>query len=137
MKSLISKALLCAAFLTAAAFAAPIYRGSFTLPYQAQWGEATLPSGDYAIRFQDIGSRVFIVVKERRTGRGVALLAAKSTADATGSSALHIVNRGHRHVISSLSLAELNEVFVYESAPAGGEEREALTTQTLPVVAAK
>jgi len=72
MKSLISKALLCAAFLTAAAFAAPIYRGSFTLPYQAQWGEATLPSGDYAIRFQDIGSRVFIVVKERRTGREVA-----------------------------------------------------------------
>jgi len=137
MKSLISKALLCTAFLTAVAFAAPIYRGSFTLPYQAQWGQATLPAGDYSIRFQDIGSRVFVAVNETRTGREVALLPAKATEDAKGPSVLRIANRGNRHVISSLSLAELGEVFVYDSGPARGEEREALKTQALPVVAAK
>jgi len=137
MKSLISKALLCTAFLTAAAFAAPIYRGSFTLPYPAQWGQATLPAGDYSIQFQDVGSRVFVAVNETRTGRKVALLPAKATEDAKGPSALLIVNRGNRHMISSLRLAELGEAFFYESTTARGEEQEVLRNQTLPVVAAK
>jgi len=134
---LISKAIVCTVLLAAAASAAPVYRGSFTLPYQVQWAQATLPAGDYLIRFQDIGSRPFLVVKEKKTGREVALLAARATEEATGPSVLRVTNQGNRHVICSLSLAELDEVFVYESGPAQGEEREALKTQTLPVVAAK
>jgi hypothetical protein len=49
--------LVASLLLVGVALAAPVYRGSFTLPYDARWGQTTLSAGDYMIRFEDVGSR--------------------------------------------------------------------------------
>jgi hypothetical protein len=131
--------LVASLLLVGVAFAAPVYRGSFTLPYDARWGHTTLPAGDYMIRFEDIGSRPFLVVKETKSGRDVAFLAPVATNQTTlrGQSALLIANTGNQRVIHSLRLADLGEVLVYDSKAAREEVREASQTQTLPIVAMK
>ena len=119
--------------------AAPPYRGSFTLPYEVRWGQTTLPAGGYMIRFEDVGSRPFLVIMETKSGRDVAFLAPVATNEttSTGQSALLIANTGNQRVIHSLRLAELGEVFVYDSKAAREEVREASHTQTVPIIAMK
>jgi hypothetical protein len=125
--------------LVGVALAAPIYRGSFTLPFDARWGSTTLPAGEYMLRFEDVGSRAFLVVKETKSGRDVAFLAPVATNEmtSTGQSALLVVNTGNQRVIHSLRLAELGEVFVYDSKAAREEVREASQTETVPIIAMK
>jgi hypothetical protein len=82
--------LVASLLLIGVALAAPIYRGSFALPFDARWGSTTLPAGDYMLRFEDVGSRAFLVVKETKSGRDVAFLSPVATNEttSTGQSAL-------------------------------------------------
>jgi hypothetical protein len=122
-----------------AANAAPLYRGRFTLPYEVRWGQAVLPAGDYLLGFQDIGTRVFVLIRDAKSGKDIAFLAPSGNSDAKGASALVIVGEGNHRVVHSLRLAELGEVFTYEPAVARGAEdvREARKMQTLPIIAVK
>lgn len=131
--------LVASLLLVEVALAAPIYRGSFTLPFDARLGQTTLPAGDYMIRFADVGSRSFLVIKETKSGRDVALLAPLETNEtsSTGQSTLLVTTRGNQRVIHSLRLAELGEVFVFDSKAANEEIREARQTEPIVVVAAK
>jgi hypothetical protein len=119
--------------------AAPLYRGRFTLPYEVRWGQAVLPAGDYLLGFQDIGTRVFVLIRDAKSGKDIAFLAPLGNSDATGASALVIAGEGNERVVHSLRLAELGEVFIYEPALARGTEdvREASKMQTLPIMAVK
>ncbi|MBZ5657262.1 MAG: hypothetical protein LAO56_18500 [Acidobacteriia bacterium] len=119
--------------------AAPLYRGKFTLPCEVRWGQAVLPAGEYLLRFQDIGTRVFVVIRDVKSGKEVALPAPLASSDVKGTSALLIASEGSQRVVHSLRLGEVGEVFVYEAAlvRAAGDAREAHTMQTLPVLAAK
>jgi hypothetical protein len=125
--------------LVGMALAAPIYRGSFALPFDASWGGTTLRAGDYLLRFEDVGPRAFLVVKETKSGRDVAFLTPVVTNEmtSTGQSALLVATTGNQRVIYSLRLAELGEVFVYDSKAAREEVREASHTQTVPIIAMK
>ena len=131
--------LVASLLLVGVALAAPVYRGFFTLPYDALWGQTTLPAGDYMIRFEDVGSRPFLVIMETKSGKDVAFLAPVATNETTptGQNALLIANTGNQRVIHSLQLAELGEVFVYDSKAAREEVREASHTQTVPIIAMK
>ena len=124
---------------TSVASAAPVYRGKFTLPYEVRWGQTVLPAGDYRLRFVDIGTRVFAVIQDAKTSQDVALVAASSTDDAKGQSALLLANDGGQRVVHSFRLRELGMVFIYEPAlvPSPREIEAAQTTYTLPVVATK
>ena len=117
--------------------AAPLYRGRFTLPYEVRWGQAVLPAGDYLLRFEDVSTRVFVVIKDAKNGKDVAMLATLAISDAKGRSALLIASEGNQQVVHSLRLAELGEVFVYETALSARDLREANAMQALPVLAAK
>jgi hypothetical protein len=119
--------------------AAPLYRGRFSLPYEVRWGQAVLPAGEYLIRFQDVQTRVFVVIQDAKSGKDVAYLAPVTDSEAQGKSALLIAEVGNQQVVHSLRLAELSEVFIYEPALARRAEdvREAQKAQTLPIVAAK
>jgi hypothetical protein len=55
----------------------------------------------------------------------------------TGQSALLVANTGNQRVVHSLRLAELGEVFVYDSKAAREEVREASQTETVPIIAMK
>lgn len=117
--------------------AAPLYRGRFTLPYEVRWGLTVLPAGDYLLRFEDVSTRVFVVIKDAKSGKDVAMLATLAISDAKGRSALLVASEGNQRVVHSLRLAELGEVFVYEAALSARDVREANAMQTLPVLAAK
>jgi hypothetical protein len=119
--------------------AAPLYRGRFTLPYEVRWGQAVLPAGDYLLGFQEIGTRVFVLIRDAKSGKDIAFLAPLGNSDAKGASALVIAGEGNQRVVHSLRLAELGEVFIYEPALARGTEdvREASKMQTLPIMAVK
>jgi hypothetical protein len=119
--------------------AAPLYRGRFSLPYEVRWGQALLPAGEYLIRFEDVQTRVFVVIRDAKSGKDVAYLAPVTNSEAQGKSALLIAEVGNQQVVHSLRLAELGEVFIYEPALARRAEdvREAHKAQTLPIVAAK
>jgi len=119
--------------------AAPLYRGRLSLPYEVHWGQAVLPAGEYLLRFVDVQTRVFVVIRDAKSGKDVAYLAAVTNGQAKGRSALLIAEVGSQQVVHSLRLAELGEVFIYEPALARRAEdvREAHKVQTLPIVAEK
>jgi hypothetical protein len=119
--------------------AAPLYRGRLSLPYEVHWGQAVLPAGEYLLRFVDVQTRVFVVIRDAKSGKDVAYLAAVTNGQAKGTSALLIADKGNQRVVHSLRLAELGEVFIYDPALARGAEnvREAQLVQTVPIVAAK
>jgi hypothetical protein len=122
-----------------AASAAPRYRGRFSLPYEVRWGQAVLPAGEYLLRFEDVQTRVFVVIQDATSGKDVAYLAPKTKSEAQGKSALLIADKGNQRVVHSLRLVELGEVFIYEPALVRGAKdvRETHNVQTLPIVAAK
>ena len=119
--------------------AAPSYRRRFSLPYEVRWGQAVLPPGEYLLRFEDVQTRVFVVIQDAKSGKGIAYLVPKTKSKAQGKSALLIADKSNQRVVHSLRLAELGEVFIYEPALARRAEnvREAQIVQTLPIVAAK
>jgi len=136
---LLALGLLVSFLWASVANAAPRYRGRFTLPYEVRWGQAVLPAGEYLLRFEDLQTRVFLVIQDAKSGKEVAYLAPKTKSEAQGKSALLIAEVGNQQVVHSLRLAELGEVFIYEPALARGAEdvREAHKVQTLPIVAVK
>jgi hypothetical protein len=136
---LLALGLLVSFLWASVANAAPRYRGRFSLPYEVRWGQAVLPAGEYLLRFEDVQTRVFVVIQDAKSGKEVAYLAPKTKSEAQGTSALLIADKSNQRVVHSLRLAELGEVFIYEPALARGAEnvREAQVMQTLPIVAAK
>jgi hypothetical protein len=138
MKILLTLGLLTSFFWAGVAYAAPVYRGQFSLPYEVRWGQAVLPAGDYLVRFEDVRTRVFVVIQDAKSGKDVAYLAPVTTSEAHGTSALLITDEGER-VVQSLRVAELGETFIYRPALVRGAEdvREAHKVQTLPIWSAK
>jgi hypothetical protein len=124
--------------LAAVASAAPAYRGRFSLPYEVRWGQAVLPASEYLLRFVDVGTRVFVMIQDAKSGQDIALVAASSTRDATGPSALLLADDGGQLVVHSLRLHELGITFIYEPAllPSVRQVAAGQATHTLPVLAA-
>jgi hypothetical protein len=140
----IAKAVFCGAvFMTACLFGSPAraqagFQGKFTLPYEAHWGQAKLPAGDYTISYIGPGMPGF-VIRDAHSLRPVAFERVEIREDcASGNSALLISTRGTQRVVYSLRIAELGEAFVYEPALAHrrGVE-EAHQTGAVPVIVAE
>jgi hypothetical protein len=74
------------------------------LPYEVRWGQAVLPAGDYLLGFQDIGTRVFVLIRDAKSGKDIAFLAPLGNSDAKGTSALLIAGEGNHRVVHSLRL---------------------------------
>ena len=136
---LLTSGLLISLLWVGVAQAAPVYRGKFTLPYAVRSGQAVLPAGDYQLRFEDVQTRVFVVIQDVNRHEDVAYLPAITVGDAQGESALLIVNEGDQRVVQSLRLSELGVVFTYEPTVVHGMKgvEEAHTMQALPVTEAK
>jgi hypothetical protein len=136
---LLTLGLLLALLSVGVAQAAPVYQGKFALPYAVRWGQAVLPAGEYRIRFEDIGRRVFVVIQEAESHKDVALVPALTVGETRSGSALLIAGEGKQRVVQSLSLAEFGQVFNYEPVIMHRTKgvQEAQTTQSLPIMAVK
>ena len=109
---------LAGAFIFAGTLSAqePACEGRFTLPFDAQWGDVTLPTGDYAFRLEStaLGSHIVTVVQGQRRVAMV-MAQAKSQGDSARASALIVTRSGGHARIDALHLVELSDFFF--SAP--------------------
>jgi hypothetical protein len=116
------KVLVLAAFvacLSAGLASAQEFKGSFTLPFDAQWGGTTLPAGDYSFR---INTARAPYVAHVRGEQGSIMVLAQSISDrpSPGHSELVIANSRGKSAVRALCLAELGVVLSYgKSQPQG------------------
>jgi hypothetical protein len=110
-------------------------QGRFTLQYEARWGQAILPPGDYRFRFV---RNDMVVISDAKSQRRVAYEPVSIREDSKEStSSLLIGTQGGQRVVYSLRIAELGESFVYERPPAHGRAaEEARQTQAVRVIVA-
>jgi hypothetical protein len=115
-----------AAGLSAGLASAKEYEVKFTLPFEASWGKAVLPAGDYSFRVNPSRDSCITLVGQGR--RGVALIMANSATrgEVAGSTALIAVRSGGSYRIRALRLAEAGAVLEYMPPKA---ERQILAQQ--------
>ena len=123
-----------AAGLSASLVSAQEYEGKFTLPFEARWGGAVLPAGDYSFSL-DRGHIALV----RQGRRGVAFIAtSKATrGEVAGSSALIAVASAGSYRIRALRLAEAGVVLEYMPPKAERQilAQQPMLLQRVPVIA--
>lgn len=109
------KTLVVALFIALAAAglaSAQTAQGSFTLPFEARWGTATLPPGDYSFKLdkaQSAGSLQLFRGKD-----SVALIHSQSySLESSGRSALTVVRSESGNTVRDLNLPEIGVVLHY------------------------
>jgi len=106
---------LLATVVSAGLLSAQDVQGTFTLPFEAKWGLATLPPGDYSFTLDTSGSGIKIATV-RQGQRYVAIISANAGATrgkVAGPSALIIVRRGRTRFVRALCLAEVGTTLEY------------------------
>ncbi|HEV2495694.1 MAG TPA: hypothetical protein VG204_21760 [Terriglobia bacterium] len=95
---------------TARGTAQEVYRGEFSLPFEARWGGVTLPAGDYTIDLRSADQ--FLVV---RSGAKSALIlkGAPDTKPVSDHSQLTVVDVDGHKVIKSLEAGQIGLAFDY------------------------
>jgi hypothetical protein len=100
-------ALLAACFVAGHANA-QVARGKFTLPFEARWGQATLPAGDYAFKLDRLDSTCMIYLY--RGGYSVGMIPAQSEDwSYSGHASLTVVEG----TVRALKLPAIGMVFQY------------------------
>ena len=113
---------LLAAVASAGLLSAQDVQGTFTLPFEAKWGLATLPAGDYSFKLDTASGPHIATVRQGQ--RYVALInanAGDTRGKVTGPSALIIVRRGRTGFVRTLRLAEAGRTLEY--LPPKGERQ--------------
>jgi hypothetical protein len=99
----------------------PHFSGTFTLPFNAQWGRTILPAGEYKLYygrlFEGGPAMVEVVGKENRTPHALILPQSVSDASAT-KSALVCVREGGAGIIRALEMPQIGEAVNF-SMPRG------------------
>jgi hypothetical protein len=127
-----------AAGLSASLARAQEYEGKFTLPFEARWGTAVLPAGDYSLRVNASQEPRILSVSQGRQGVAFILTSNTTWGEVAGSSALIAVRSAGSYRIRALRLAEAGVVLEYMPPKA---ERQLLAQQPVlfqrvPVIAA-
>lgn len=115
----------------------PAYTGRFTLTNEVRWGNTTLRPGDYILSIQT--TKLPLIAQIRTTdGKFVAQVASGAMSrDTHGLSALLMKGRDGQLTVYSLALADLGEVYIFDTSLAHEPVREAAAQQTVPVALAK
>jgi len=127
-----------AAGLSASLAHAQQYEGKFTLPFEAHWGTAVLPAGDYTFRVNANEDPYMVSVSQERQIVALILTSGATKGEVAGSSALIAVRNAGNYRIRALRLAEAGVVLEYSPPKA---ERQLLAQQPvlfqrMPVIAA-
>ncbi len=128
MKSLRNRMLFIAAFALAAVCASAIpvsaqnaFQGSFTLPYEVQWQNATLPAGVYTFEMKSLNTPARIIIHGPNGYQFItALVADEKTSER---SMLLVQRQSGRSVVSELYLAEIGRRLRY-AVPKAREDAE-------------
>ncbi len=117
VKTLVLVTILCGSASLAAAQSA--IKGEFTLPFDAHWGKAVLPAGDYTFDLRSAQTPKVIQIRGQGTNVLVMAQGATDLPSLTEDSALVLVRSGGNHIVRSLRLGPLGMSLFY--APHKGE----------------
>ena len=97
------------------ASAQTLAKGTFTLPYEVQWGKAVLRPGHYSITIDD--ARRPAVVSNTLTGERCAFVMARAVSDAMRGqpTALLITKNENERFVRSFNWREGNQSFIYRA----------------------
>jgi hypothetical protein len=100
------------ACLTGGVASAQDFSGKFTLPFEARWGSAILPAGDYSFTM-DMARAPFLA--KIRGENGTVLVLAQSVSDRSiaAQNELILVPRAGKYTVRALNLAGVGLVFTY------------------------
>jgi len=87
---------------------AQVYQGKFTLPFQARWGQATLPAGDYSFTLDSV--RTSCTLRLYRGKNGVAMILAQAQDKNNTGRAELTVEQG---TVRAFTIPEVGRVFQY------------------------
>lgn len=110
------------------------FEGKFTLPFEARWGSAVLPAGDYTFTLPSTAAPYLLYVR----GEGKAAIVLTSAADTkaiSDHSQLTIVDAGGEHFIRMLEAGPLGLTFDYTVPKATAIARAHKPMQHVPVSA--
>jgi len=109
---------------------APAAKGQFTLPFEAKWGGATLPAGDYTFTLDS--TALPAIVRVETGDRYVALVMTQGAekTDSSKASELIVTRSGGQARIRVLHLAQWETDFEY-SAPKSERQEMASTPQLI------
>jgi hypothetical protein len=94
------------------ASAGPSVAGKFTLPFEARWGLATLPAGDYQFTMESVGAPATIEVF--RGAKPVALIFANALSTvSSGQAELTIVRTREGNTVRDLSMPDVGIALHY------------------------
>ncbi len=99
--------------LLAGAASAQDFIGTFTLPFEVQWGTAVLPAGNYKIEHNSLRRTDMVTV----SGEGKAVMTVPASqsfeADRSAKSALVLARVNGKAVVRALVLSEIEMEFTY------------------------
>lgn len=90
----------------------PVFKGTFTLPFETRWGTAVLPPGDYTLSVHSTALPARVMVRGKD---GSSLIFAEALATRRGSnhSTLFVVRNARQGLVRSLYVVELGMMFYY------------------------
>jgi hypothetical protein len=144
MTSLRNRMLVIAAFALAAvcasatpAAAQGVYKGSFTLPHEVRWQNATLPAGDYTFELKSLDTPSLITLKGPNGSRFIPALVANN--QASEQSMLVVEMRGSVAAVTELHLSGIGRTLRYAApkAPKDVELAQGPVTREQVLVAMK
>ncbi|MEJ2008306.1 MAG: hypothetical protein P8Z30_09170 [Acidobacteriota bacterium] len=103
---------LCAAGAKAQGLYSIDVTGTFTLPFEAQWGPMTLPAGDYNLYYGSLttaGTRLVEVKGQAEGSPHGFLLTKEQDSISTTKSALICIRQGNRRIVRELQMAPIGE----------------------------
>jgi hypothetical protein len=99
------------------------YKGQFTLPFEARWGLAVLPPGDYTISMDlDAANRFLVVRGEGKTALILGIVTDRK--DISDHSQLTLVKTASGYRVQTLEAGEAGVTLTY-SVPKSKRDREA------------
>jgi hypothetical protein len=87
------------------------FAGTFTLPFEAQWGKMTLPAGDYTLEYGLLnGGGPLVVVRGKAEGSpsGI-ILAGASDGTSAAKNAIVCIRNGNTLVVRALEMPAIGE----------------------------
>ena len=111
-----------------------IYEGKFTLPFEAHWGSATLPAGDYTFVMSSASSEYRLYIRGEKVN-AIIMAAAADEKAASGHAQLNLVNIADTQTVQTLDAPELGKTFVYSTPTQKHMGRKEAHQKTAPQTA--